>query len=365
MRAAVFTELDQPLSIEDVSVVDPGPGEVLVRVTASGVCHSDLSVIHGIIPGGTQILGHEGTGVIEKVGPDVSGLAVGDRVIGSFVPACGKCWYCLRGESYSCAETYNVMFVPHYTRSNGEEIGGMTGLGTFAEMMVCSQFSVVKAETDLPDSVLALIGCGVTTGVGAALNTARVEPGSTVAVIGCGGVGQAVIQGARIAGAARIIAIDPVAMKRESALQFGATHTIDPTEVDPVMGVIELTGGRGADYAFEVVGRPETIVQARDVTRTGGTVVIVGMPRSDATVTLPAYSLFQDEKALLGCNFGSAHVRRDFPRIVAMIERGALDLAPMVTRTIPLEAVNDAFAAMLAGDVIRSVIVPPAPATTS
>jgi S-(hydroxymethyl)glutathione dehydrogenase / alcohol dehydrogenase len=356
MRAAVFAELDQPLSVEDVSVVDPGPGEVLVRVTASGVCHSDLSVIHGVIPGGTQILGHEGAGVIEKVGPDVQGLAVGDRVIGSFVPACGKCWYCLRGESFSCAETYNVMFVPHYTRSNGEEIGGMTGLGTFAEMMVCSQFSVVKVETDLPDEVLALIGCGVTTGVGAALNTAHVEPGSTVAVIGCGGVGQAVIQGARIAGAARIIAIDPVALKRDAALTYGATHVIDPTEVDPVMGVIELTGGRGADYAFEVIGTAGTIRQAVETARPGGAAVLVGVPKLTDDVPIPAFSILAG-KRLLGCIYGQANVRRDFPRFISLVEAGRLDVGSMVSRTMHLHEVNEALDAMQRGEVIRSVLV--------
>lgn len=356
MRAAVFTELNQPLSVEDVSVVDPGPGEVLVRVTASGVCHSDLSVIHGVIPGGTQILGHEGTGIVEKVGPDVQGLAVGDRVIGSFVPACGKCWFCLRGESYSCAETYNVMFVPHYTRSNGEQIGGMTGLGTFAEMMVCSQFSVVKVESDLPDSVLALIGCGVTTGVGAALNTAHVEPGSTVAVIGCGGVGQAVIQGARIAGAARIIAIDPVALKREAALQLGATHVLDPTEVDPVMGVIELTGGRGADYAFEVIGTAATIRQAVETARPGGAAVLVGVPKLSDDVPIPAMSILAG-KRLLGCIYGQANVRSDFPRLISLIESGKLDVGSMVSRTMHLHEVNDALDAMQRGEVIRSVLI--------
>ena len=213
MKAALCLEQDQPLSVEEVTPIDPGPGDVIVRITASGVCHSDLSVINGTLPAGRVVLGHEGTGVIEKVGSDVTGLAVGDRVIGSFIPACGVCWYCLHDQSNLCEHTYNVMFVPRVRRADGEEMVAMTGLGTFAELMTVQQMSVVKVETDLPDEQLALIGCGVTTGVGAALNTAQVEPGSIVAVIGCGGVGQAVIQGARIAGAARIIAIDPVALQ--------------------------------------------------------------------------------------------------------------------------------------------------------
>ena len=216
MQAALCLEQNQPLSVEEVTPIDPGPGDLIVRITASGVCHSDLSVINGTLPAGRVVLGHEGTGVVEKVGSDITDLQVGDRVIGSFIPACGVCWYCLHDQSNLCEHTYNVMFVPRVRRADGEEMVAMTGLGTFAEMMTVQQMSVVKVESDLPDEQLALIGCGVTTGVGAALNTARVEPGSIVAVIGCGGVGQAVIQGARIAGAARIIAIDPVALKRDA-----------------------------------------------------------------------------------------------------------------------------------------------------
>ncbi len=242
MRAAVFLEQDQPLSVEDVDPIDAGPEDVIVRITASGVCHSDLSVINGTLPAGPEILGHEGTGVVEAVGGDVTRVKVGDRVIGSFIPACGVCWYCLHDQSNLCAETYPVMFVPRARRADGTELQGFTGLGTFAEMMTVSQHSLVKVESDLPDEQLALIGCGVTTGVGAALNTARVEPGSIVAVIGCGGVGQAVIQGARIAGASRIIAIDPVAMKRDSALKLGATDVVDPTDADPVAAVREMSG---------------------------------------------------------------------------------------------------------------------------
>ncbi|HZJ26227.1 MAG TPA: zinc-binding dehydrogenase [Acidimicrobiia bacterium] len=217
--------------------------------------------------------------------------------------------------------------------------------------------SLVKVETDLPDEQLALIGCGVTTGVGAALNTARVEPGSTVAVIGCGGVGQAVIEGARIAGAARIIAIDPVELKRKAAEQLGATDLVDPSAGDPIAAVQGLTGGRGADYAFEVIGLPETIQQAWGTARRGGTVIVVGMPRLDSQVTLPGFGLFFEEKKLLGCVYGSAQVRRDFPRFVGLVESGRLDLGSLVSRRIQLEDVNDAFRAMQAGEVIRSVIV--------
>ncbi|HEX4527833.1 MAG TPA: Zn-dependent alcohol dehydrogenase [Acidimicrobiia bacterium] len=356
MKAAICLEQDQPLSVEEVTPLDPGPTDVIVRITASGVCHSDLSVINGTLPAGKVVLGHEGTGVVEKVGGDVSRVQVGDRVIGSFIPACGVCWYCLHDQSNLCAETYSVMFVPRVRRENGEDIQAMTGLGTFAEMMTVSQHSVVKVESDLPDEQLALIGCGVTTGVGAALNTARVEPGSIVAVIGCGGVGQAVIQGARIAGAARIIAIDPVAMKRDAALQLGATDVVDPGDADPIEAVRALSGGRGADYAFEVIGTAGTIRQAVETARPGGTAVMVGVPKLGTDVPIPSMSVLE-EKTIRGCVYGSARVRRDFPRMISLIEQGKLDVGSMVTRTMHLHEVNDAIKAMQDGEVIRSVLV--------
>jgi S-(hydroxymethyl)glutathione dehydrogenase/alcohol dehydrogenase len=356
MKAAMCLELDQPLAVEEVTPIDPGPNDVIVRITASGVCHSDLSVINGTLPAGRVVLGHEGAGVVEKVGADVARLAVSDRVIGSFIPACGVCWYCLHDQSNLCAETYSVMFQPRVRRSNGEELQSMTGLGTFAEMMTVAQHSLVKVESDLPDEQLALIGCGVTTGVGAALNTARVQPGSIVAVIGCGGVGQAVIQGARIAGAARIIAIDPVALKRDSALKLGATDVVDPSDADPVEAVRALSGGRGADYAFEVIGTAGTIRQAVDTARPGGTAVMVGVPRLDSEIGIPAMSVLE-EKTILGCVYGSAQVRRDFPRLISLIEQDKLDVGAMVTRTMHLDEVNEAIRAMQAGEVIRSVLV--------
>jgi len=358
MRAAIFVGIDQPLAVEEVTANPPGPREVLIRVGASGVCHSDLSVIKGWapIPPGT-ILGHEGAGTVQAVGEAVTRVKPGDRVIASFVPACGECWYCLRDQTNLCERSGDLLFVSRAMRSDGTGLVGFTGLGTFAEQMTVHEASVVKVDTDLPDEHLALIGCGVTTGVGAALNTAQVKPGSSVAVIGCGGVGQAVIQGARIAGAARIFAIDPVELKRKSAEQLGATDLIDPGQGDAVQQVKALTGGRGADYAFEVIGLPETVAQAYATARRGGTVVVVGMPKIDATVTLSAFSLFYDEKRTLGCIYGSSQVRRDFPRFISLAETGRLDLAAMVSRRIALDDVNDAFRAMEAGEVIRSVIV--------
>jgi S-(hydroxymethyl)glutathione dehydrogenase/alcohol dehydrogenase len=358
MRAAIFTEPDGPLSVEDVSPVDPGPRDVVVEITASGICHSDLSVINGTLPmPPPAILGHEGTGIVQEIGSEVRHLAVGDRVIGSFIPACGVCSFCHHDQSNLCENTYTVMANPRATRSDGSIVPSMTGLGTFANQMTCDEISLVKVETDLPDDQLALIGCGVTTGVGSALNTAKVEPGSSVVVIGCGGVGMAVIQGARIAGAAQIIAVDTVGLKRDLALTLGATDVIDPAAGDTVSQVQALTSGRGVDYAFEVIGVPELITTAFNCVRSGGTAVAVGVPRFDQEVTIPSFPLILSEKRLLGTVYGSAQVRRDFPRLIGLVESGKLDLDHMVSKTFGLDDINDGFDAMKSGEVIRSVIV--------
>jgi S-(hydroxymethyl)glutathione dehydrogenase/alcohol dehydrogenase len=358
MRAAIFVGEGQPLAIEEVTPKPPGPREVIVQVSASGVCHSDLSIVNGYVPlPPPTILGHEGAGLVLEVGGEVTRVRPGDKVIASFVPSCGTCYFCLHDQANLCEQMWSFSMVPRATRADGSAVTAMTGLGTFSDVMTIDEKSAVKVETDLPDEQLALIGCGVTTGVGAALNTAHVRPGSTVAVVGCGGVGTAVIQGARIAGAARIIAVDPVELKRKTAEQLGATDLVDPSAGDPVAQVQSLTGGRGADYAFEVIGLPETILQVFAMTRTGGTAVMVGMPRMDATVTFQAWQLFGGEKKLLGCVYGSAQVKRDFHRFIGLVETGRLDLGAMVSRRISLDEVNDAFRAMAAGEVIRSVIV--------
>ncbi len=358
MRAAVLHAYNEPMVIEDITFAEMGPRSVRVRVDASGVCHSDVSAAQGKVPMGTPlILGHEGAGTVIDVGPEVTRVKKGDRIIASFVPACGDCFYCLNDQSQLCEGMGAVGFSAKGTLKDGAEIRAMTGLGTFAEEMQVDESQCVKIETDLPSEQLALIGCGVTTGVGAALNTAQIKPGSTVAIIGCGGVGQSVLQGARIAGASRIFAIDPVELKRKTAEQLGATDLIDPADGDPVEQVKALTEGRGADYAFEVIGLPETIQQAYAMARRGGTAVVVGMSAFDATVTLSAMELFYGSKSLLGCMYGGAQVRRDFPRLVSLVETGRLDIGAMVSRRIALDEVNDAFRAMEAGEVIRSVIV--------
>jgi S-(hydroxymethyl)glutathione dehydrogenase / alcohol dehydrogenase len=358
VRAAILHELRAPLTVEDVEPIGLAPHDVLVRIGASGLCHSDLlfQVGAGRYPP-PMVLGHEGAGVVEEVGADVRGLRAGDRVICSWVTVCGDCRLCLTGQAHLCDGLAEAWEQPKLRTSEGTEVRGMLGVGTFAEGAVVDERALVKVETDLPDEQLALIGCGVTTGVGAALNTAKIQPGSTVAVIGCGGVGQAVIQGARIAGASRIFAVDPVELKRKTAEQLGATDLIDPAQGDPVSQVQALTGGRGADYSFEVIGLPETILQAYNMARRGGTVTVVGAARMHSQVTFSAFQLFYEEKKLLGCIYGSAQVHRDFPRFIALTETGRLDLGAMVSRRIKLDEVNDAFRAMQAGEVIRSVIV--------
>ena len=357
MRAAIMTAVDTPLSVEEVTPIGLEPRDVLVRITASGLCHSDLLFLAGVgrFPP-PMVLGHEGAGVVEELGRDVRSLAVGDRVICSWVTSCGDCRLCLGGQAYLCDGLAEAWSEPKLRTAAGTEVLEMLGVGSFAEAAVVDERALVKVETDLPDGQLALIGCGVTTGVGAALNTAQVSPGSTVAVFGCGGVGQSVVQGARIAGAARIVAVDPVELKRSAALRLGATDAVDPTEGDPAEAVRSLTDG-GADYAFDAAGLEQTMGPAYNSLRRGGTLVLVGIPRPDQRIPWPPVDQILTGKKVLGCLYGSADVRRDFPRLVELAEQGKLDLASMVSRTISLDEVNEGLEAIERGEVIRSVIV--------
>lgn len=359
MRAAVMTEADQPLVLRDLTARGLRASQVRLRVDAAGVCHSDETIrkqgMGGLAP---AILGHEGAGTVLEIGDAVLDLGPGDRVIGTFQPACGACWHCVRGRTQFCDQMIPVAMRAHWLDADGAKTWSMSGLGMFAEEAIVERISVVPVETDLPAEQLALVGCGAMTGVGAVLNTARLEPGATVAVIGCGGVGQFTIQGARLAGATRIIAIDPVADKRSAATVNGATDVIDPGDVDAVAAVRDLTSGRGVDAAFEVVGSPALLQQAYALCRDAGTVVAVGMPPAGTTVTFDGNQLFASEKRILGSYYGSGQVREDFPRLVALAEAGRLDLGGAITRRIGLHEVNDAFRAMAEGEVIRSVIIP-------
>jgi S-(hydroxymethyl)glutathione dehydrogenase/alcohol dehydrogenase len=358
MRAAVFTGVDQPLSIEELEPIPPGPTDVVVKITGSGLCHTDHAVLHGALPMvPPMILGHEVTGTVLEVGSAVQRVRVGDRVIGSGLPVCGNCWYCARNQSHLCEETMRLPTIERATRRDGSVATAFGSLGGFADLMTVPEASIVAVHTDLPAEQLALIGCAVTTGVGSALNTAAVVPGSTVAVVGVGGIGQSVVQGARIAGAARIFAIDPFEPKRSAASRQGATDLIDPGEGDPVEQVRQRTHGRGVDYAFEAVGRADTMLTTYRLARRGGVVVMVGMPPFDSTIAIPGLELFLDAKEIRVSNMGSSQIRRDFPRYVDLAEAGRLDLASMISRRISLDEVGAALLSMEQSDGIRTVIV--------
>jgi S-(hydroxymethyl)glutathione dehydrogenase/alcohol dehydrogenase len=328
-----------------------------VRVAASGVCHSDPAVIDGTRLG-PIMLGHEATGIVEWTGTAVSRVRPGDRVIASITPVCGTCWHCLRQETHLCDLNAEMLPRLRASRADGTALNALAGIGSFADVITVDEASCIPVHTDLPADQLSLIGCGFTTGFGAAVNTAQVRPGATVAVIGAGGVGTATILGAQVAGAARIIAVDPVAMKRESARRFGATDVVDPNDGDPVEQVKALTDGRGVDDAFEAVGSHALELQALQMTRRGGTTVFIGVPGFADTLPLPSMQLIMEDRTIKGCYYGSARVTRDFPRFIAMMESGRLDVASMLTRHFSLDHVTDAMAAMRDGEVVRGVVVP-------
>jgi S-(hydroxymethyl)glutathione dehydrogenase / alcohol dehydrogenase len=353
-----MTAPDAPLSVEEVSPTGVGDREALVRIGASGLCHSDLLFLRGASPyAPPMVLGHEGAGVVEDVGAGVTTVAPGDRVVCTWITPCGRCWFCARGETHLCEELAPQHEERKLRRADGTAAIAMLGVGSFADHAIVDERALVRVQTDLPDEQLALIGCGVTTGVGAALNTAAVQPGSSVAVVGCGGVGQSVIQGARIAGAARIVAIDPTELKRTTAVRLGATDAVDPTATDAVEAVRALTGGRGADYVFEVAGLPDTLNSAYAMVRRGGTLVMVAVQGPGASLSWAPFDAVRNAKRVLGCWYGSANFQRDFPRLVELAETGRLDVASMVSRRMTLDEVNDGLAAMERGEVIRGVIV--------
>jgi S-(hydroxymethyl)glutathione dehydrogenase/alcohol dehydrogenase len=357
MKAAVLHQVgDAALTVhEDVSAIPVGAGKVRVRIRATGVCHSDLSAMNGTIPVAVPaVLGHEGAGEVVEVGAGVTGLAEGDHVVICWSPQCGMCKDCITGQPQLCMAYMVNAFTDAHFLLDGAPVFGMAGAGTFAEELIVLEAGAIKIDKDVPFDVASLVGCGVMTGVGAVLNAAQVVPGSSVVVFGCGGVGISAIQGARICGAATILAVDPVESKLGAAKQFGATHAVTPDDLPAAQR--ELTGGAGFDYAFEVVGRSQTIKAAYDATRRGGTTVVVGVGRAEDMVELSAFDLFYSEKVLRGTYYGSANIRRDFPRLLRLWRAGRLDLDGMISRRLRLEDVNDAFEAMTAGDVIRQVI---------
>jgi NDMA-dependent alcohol dehydrogenase len=363
-KAAVCVGLNEPLEIQDLELEAPRAGEIRVRMGASGVCHSDLSIQNGTLMGSfPMVLGHEGAGIVEELGDGVTGLEVGDHIVVSWVPQCGECFFCKKGQGFLCEAGQMAMVTgglldgtTRFSR-DGEPIKQMACSGTFAESAVIPAIGAVKIPKDVPLEIGALIGCGVLTGVGAALNTANIREGDTVAVIGCGGVGLNVIQGARIAGAAEIIAVDMLPNKLDMAKQFGATTLVNAGDGDPVSQVMDLTAQRGVDVAFEVIGLKQTIEQTVMMTRRGGEAVLVGVPRMEVMLELPAFfGVVLMSKTVKGCWYGSSNVQKDVPKLLEYYKSGELMLDELISRRIQVDDVNDAFKAMEAGEVARSVI---------
>ncbi len=358
MKAAVFRGINQPLTIEEVDVGSPMAREVLVRTVASGVCHSDLHFVEGLWPfPPPAVLGHEAAGIVEEVGEQVSYVQPGDHVIACLSVFCGHCDQCLTGHPNRCSnpETQRGPGAPPRLSQNGAPINQFLHVSGYAEKMLLHENAIVKIREDMPLDRAALIGCGVMTGVGAALNTARVEPGSTVAVFGAGGVGLAAIQGARIAGARQIIAVDVVESKLATARELGATHIVDASSHDPVQSIREMTGG-GVDYSFEAIGLKTTAEQAFSCLAAGGTATLIGMVPLGQKVELDARLLLSERK-MQGSIMGSNRFRVDMPRYVEFYLQGRLKLDEMISRKGRLEDVNEAFRAMKAGEVARTVLM--------
>ncbi|NUK27866.1 Zn-dependent alcohol dehydrogenase [Streptomyces lunaelactis] len=356
MRAAVLHEIGQDKLevLDDVEAVGFGPGKVRIRVRATGLCHSDVSAMNGVLPQPAPFIpGHEGAGEIIDIGDGVSGLSQGDRGLLCWLPACGVCPACKRGQTQLCLAGFMNAGTPNFKRPGGD-VFGFAGTGTFTEEVVVDAGCAVPIPDDVPFDIAALIGCGVTTGLGAAINTADVAAGSSVAVIGCGGVGISAIQGARLKGAAQIVAVDPVASRREAALTFGATEAVSPDELADAKQ--RITAGEGFDYVFEVVGRSATARTAYETTRRGGTLCIVGAGAMDDFLQLNMFELFFDEKRILPSMYGGGDVLTSYERAIALWRAGRIDLEGLITHRVRLAEINDALAQMRSGEALRTCI---------
>jgi S-(hydroxymethyl)glutathione dehydrogenase / alcohol dehydrogenase len=360
MKAAVFHGPKLPLSIEDVEIDKPQDREVLIKTVASGVCHSDLHFVEGLYPyPAPAVLGHEAAGIIEEVGKQVTYVKPGDHVICCLSVFCGNCDQCMSGHPNRCSNKAATQRKPGdkpRISQKGQPVNQFLDISSYCEKMLLHENAVVKIREDLPLDRAALIGCGVTTGVGAVLNTAKIEPGSTVAVFGAGGVGLAAIQGARIAGARKIIAIDMFEGKLAMAKRLGATDTVDASNSDPVDEIRRLTDGAGVDYSFEAIGLKKVAEQAFVALKPGGTATVIGMIPVGQKVELDGY-MFLTERKLQGSNMGSNRFRIDMPKYIDFYLQGRLNLDDMISRRGKLEDVNDAFRAMKAGEVARTVLM--------
>lgn len=362
-KAAVLFEVGRKLEIREVEVHPPRAGEVLVRMAVGGICHSDLHVMTGHLNAPLPaILGHEGSGVVADVGPDVTSVRPGDHVIPLWRLSCGECEYCTAGRPALCPAGTQIrmtgLLADGTSRFSlaGQEIKYFAGVSSFCEYSVIPEKAVLKIPSDLPLDLAALLGCAVITGVGAAVNAARVRPGSSVAVFGTGGVGLNVVQGAAIAGAEKIIAVDLRDNKLEYARRFGATHTVNASAGNPVEQIRTLTGGRGVDYAFEVVGHPATLRQAYDSLAKRGVAIAVGVTPFTTEVAVPVMSLIYEERVLTGSVYGSSRPRVDIPRLIDLYRSGKLKLDELLTHRYPFEQINQAYEALERGEVARSVV---------
>jgi NDMA-dependent alcohol dehydrogenase len=362
-RTAVLYAPGEPIRVEEIELDPPKEHEVQVRMVAAGICHSDYHIVSGDVPSYLPMaLGHEGAGIVEEVGPLVTSVKPGDHVVLTFIPSCGTCRYCTSGHSNLCNKGASILMGPQLDgtfrmHSSTADVGQMCVISTFSERTVVPDESVVKIEDYYPLNRAVLVGCGVPTGVGAVIHRAKIEPGSTVMVIGCGGIGMNVVQGAAIAGARMIIAVDKVDFKLEKAKEFGATHTINSTREDPVQISRDLTWGEGVDYAFEAIATPATIGQAYACTGKNGTVVVIGLtPATAESIPIPPLDLVLFQKSIMGTLYGDSQPRNDIPNLLKMYHAGKLKLDELVTRTYTLDQVNEAYADMLAGKNIRGVI---------
>ncbi|MDT0435091.1 MULTISPECIES: Zn-dependent alcohol dehydrogenase [Streptomyces] len=356
MRAAVLHEIGQDKLeiLDDVEAVGFGPGRVRIRIRATGLCHSDLSAMSGVLPQPAPFVpGHEGAGEVVEVGENVRHLKAGDRVVVCWLPACGACAACKRGQTQLCLAGFMNAGTPNFKRA-GQDVFGFAGTGTFTEEVVVDAGCAVPIPDDVPFDIAALIGCGVTTGLGAALNTADLTAGSSVAVIGCGGVGISTVQGARLRGAAEIVAVDPVEARREAALRFGATRAVAPEELADAKQ--QVTAGEGFDYVFEVVGRSATARTAYENTRRGGTLVVVGAGALDDHLRLSMFELFFDEKRILPSLYGGGDVLRSYERTIALWRAGRIDLEGLITHRVPLSGIDEALEQMRTGTALRTCI---------
>ncbi len=363
-KAVICREVNKPPVVEEIEVDSPKAGEVMIKLDACGVCHSDLSATNGTIPlPPPLILGHEGAGKVVEVGEGVTDLAVGDSVVSCFVYSCGECRYCKTGRLVLCNDASKAYFTLPTGDLRTKDLSGnplhiFSGVGVMAEYATVNRKNVVKIEPDIPADRAALVGCAVMTGVGAAINTAKVEPGSSAVIFGAGGVGLNVIQGCAIAGAQTIIAVDMVDKKLEFAQQFGATHVVNPnSDGDPVAKVREITGGAGADYGFECIGLGSVAAQAYSAVGKGGTIVVVGVAKMGDMTSVPTTLLPMEEKIITGSWFGSARPSVDYPRLLGLYKANRLKLDELVTQTYSIDDAPRAFEDLEKGVNARGVIV--------